>query len=208
MVNLAVCFPSSTFWQRAAGFPQELVSILLHPLLPSILTSATVPTKEKILPQQDATITMHYCSMGSYIAFLADILFGITFGLKIFNLLFGKLKWDLMCFFLSCLFSCNPPIQARFVEHLRYCRHRQTMTNLTKSSNAFKVAIGLLVASLSSFFLTLASNLEEHPEPGRVLVVANTFHFLITDFNCAPRDVKSLWNLFANLQVILKIVCF
>ena len=45
--------------------------------------------------------------------------------------------------------------------------------------SSFKVAIGLLVASLISLLLACSSSLEGRPDIGRVVVVPYTFHFLM-----------------------------
>ena len=48
-----------------------------------------------------------------------------------------------------------------------------------KTCSSFKVAIGLLVASLVSLLLAWSSSLEGRSDLGRVLVVPYTFHFLM-----------------------------
>ena len=48
-----------------------------------------------------------------------------------------------------------------------------------KTCSSFKVAIGLLVASLMSLLLAWSSSLEGWPDLGKVLVVPYAFHFLI-----------------------------
>ena len=56
----------------------------------------------------------------------------------------AKLSRKLMRPFLSGFLSCNPPIQATFVEH---AHNDHSVIN---SCNCFKVAVGLLVAPLTS----------------------------------------------------------
>ena len=48
-----------------------------------------------------------------------------------------------------------------------------------KACSSFKIAIGLLVASLINLLLAWSSSLEGQPDLGRVLVVPYAFHFLM-----------------------------
>ena len=57
------------------------------------------------------------------------------------------------------------------------CTQWQVFT--IKACSTFKVAIGLLVASLISLLLAWSSSLERRPDLGRVLVVSYAFHFLM-----------------------------
>ena len=50
---------------------------------------------------------------------------------------------------------------------------------VTKAWSSFKVAIGLLVASLISLLLAWSSSFEGRPDLSRVLVVLYAFHFLV-----------------------------
>ena len=57
--------------------------------------------------------------------------------------------------------------------------HAHSLYHKGMYSSSFKVAIGLLVASLISLLLTWSSSLEGRPDLGRVLVVPYAFHFLM-----------------------------
>ena len=73
------------------------------------------------------------------------------------------------------------------------------------SCNCFRVAVGLLVASLTSFLLALSSSLERRPDPGRVCVVPNTFHFLIIDFTVLLGINKAFKMVFVSISWLVPV---
>ena len=93
---------------------------------------------------------------------------------------FASLKWDLWWAFLS---------NGSLLATLQYRRDLWSACDIVvactqwpvfavKACSSFKVAIGLLVASLISHLLAWTSSLKGRPDLGRVLVVPYTFYFL------------------------------
>ena len=94
---------------------------------------------------------------------------------RISGLAFGIAQMGLKVdFFEEWLPSCHPTVEARLVQCLEYCCHMHI-----KACSSFKVANGLLVASLISLILTCSSSSEGRPDLGRVLVVPFAFRFLM-----------------------------